>query len=342
MTVPQDTPVDENHVPAEDLLATYGQPAVTEDPVAVVRKKQEFKAWHHPVKQIVRTRQWAVLTKRLIADRPIASPVLRYFTLPGPDLLDVRVLAEACAPLNVKIEYFGFDLGSDPEDEMAVGVSFSKGEWITAESALRQAGRITEDAIIYPDRLEDIAIEQSQASEKLKHRGTFDIVNIDACDHLAYRPVGRTLNTFDALCTLLSHQMLARSQWLLFITTRVEPGLLGDPGLAFQRAISENLSLAEDTFGTALADCIEADRLKLATALTSVWATHDFNFLKLYSIGLGKFLLQFFHGQPNLPANVELASAYAYRVHHDQPDMLALAFRVTPGRPRAFRPGTHR
>jgi len=132
--------------------------------------------------------------------------------------------------------------------------------------------------------------------------------------------------------------MSARTPWLLFVTTRAEPGLLGQPGIVFQDAITQNLRMPQSNFGASLATCLDADEGRLATELTSVWGKHDARFLKLYSVGLGKFLLQFFHAQPNLPANVELASVYAYRVHGEQPDMLALAFRITPDVPRVFAP----
>jgi hypothetical protein len=163
------------------------------------------------------------------------------------------------------------------------------------------------------------------------------VINIDACDHLAYKPRGRSNNTFDALHALLRHQMNSRTPWLLFVTTRVEPSLLGAPQIVFQQAISQNLAIPGD-FGEKLAQTLEAEQAKLGSAIAAAWNTHGLNFLKLYSVGLAKFLLQFFHGQPNLPANVELASCYAYRVHNAEPDMLALAFRITPDPPRVYGP----
>jgi hypothetical protein len=337
------TPKIREDAQEDDILAIYGQDQVMADLVEIAqRHRSDFQPWHHPVKQIVRKRQWAALTKRLLDARPAeASKVLRYFTLPGADLLDVRVLAEVCEPLDIKIQYFGFNARSAPVegDHTAQEPTLdSEGAWVTAESALRQAGRITADAIVLSDRLEDIAIEDSQAAQQLKLRAPFDVINIDACDHLAYCPKGRSHNMFDALQALLAHQMRANSPWMLFITTRAHPDLLGQPGLVFQDAISQNLRVANSPFRASLAECIDADAARFASELTSVWGAHDARFLKLYSVGLGKFLLQFFHAQPNLPANVELASVYAYCVHGDQPDMLALAFRISPDVPRVFAP----
>ncbi|MDN7439373.1 hypothetical protein QZM64_09410 [Burkholderia cepacia] len=349
MTSNQTNPETGDETQEDDILAVYGsQEPDGDDLTQLTEHHRKFAPWHHPVKQIVRNEQWAKLTARLLNDRPAGSPqILRYFTLPGEDLLDIKVLAEACTPLGVRIEYFGFNSGiiADSDEEASKKTeederSISRAPWVTAESALRQAGRVTPDAIIHSDRLEDIALEHSHAATQLRQRPPFDVINIDACDHLAYAPKGRDRNTFDALQALLRHQMSARNPWLLFLTTRVDPALLGQPRIDFQHAITQNLNVPESGFGAALAECLDAEETRLATALNTAWNTHNIHFLKLYSVGLGKFLLQFFCGQPNLPANVELASTYAYRVHKDEPDMLALAFRIIPDPPRVYPPST--
>jgi hypothetical protein len=330
-----------NDADAQDIEAIYGKQGEQAPGLEqLADMRNDFAPWHHPVKQIVRTRQWAALTKKLIEARPAERrQVLKYFTLPGADLLDVRTLAAVCEPLGVKIEYFGFNSGGASADPGGVAEDGVRpAAWVMAESALRQAGRITEDAVILEDQLEDIAETGSQAAIQLQQRGTFDVINIDPCDHLAYRPKGRTKNTFNALEALLKHQMGATSPWLLFVTTRVSPELLGQPGVAFQNAITQNLGMPESGFGASLAECISANAARIGAELSTVWSTHDERFLRLYSVGLGKYLLQFFHAQPNMPANVELASVYAYRVYSDQPDMLALAFQITPDPKRVFAP----
>ena len=347
MTSNQTNPETGDQTQEDDIFAVYGSQESDSDNLTQLNERhRKFAAWHHPVKQIVRDQQWAALTAKLLNDRPAGSPqILRYFTLPGEDLLDIKVLAEACTPIGVRIEYFGFNSAmpvEEHEETPAEAVEHAVGgaPWVTAESALRQAGRVTSDAIIHSDRLEDIALEHSHAATQLKQRATFDVINIDACDHLAYTPRGRERNVFDALQALLRHQMPARNPWLLFLTTRVDPTLLGQPGIDFQRAITQNLGIPQSGFGAALAACLDAEEARLATELNAAWNTHNIRFLKLYSVGLGKFLLQFFCGQPNLPANVELASAYAYRVHKDEPDMLALAFRIIPDPLRVYIPST--
>lgn len=316
----------------DDVATAYGEDFAIEDEFTSIRpKRTEFAPWHHPVKQWVRTSQWQELVRRLISKRNLGGGVLRYFTLPGPDLLDVRVLSDICAPRNVAIEYFGFDSAMQ-----AAQIDTPRFE---IESALRQSRRITDDAIIWPDQLQDIAIADSQAAKQLSLRRPFDVINIDACDHLAYSPEERSSTTFDAMRSLLAHQMDATEPWLLFVTTRAEPGLLAGPGDHLQKAVNDNLNSPVAGFRPALADLIAGDAATIDAILSQIWAATDDRFLKLYAVGLSKFLLQFFLAQPNRPANVELASTCSYRVYGENPDMLALAFRITPSPRVVFQPG---
>lgn len=316
----------------DELASIYGDDYQVEETFGKEKPKRlDFAPWHHPVKQQVRVTQWRFLVEKLIKERAMAGEVLRYFTLPGPDLLDVRVLSEVCTPTEVRIEYLGFD------DAMAKdGANGARSE---IEATLRQARRITDDAQILPDKLQDIADQSSQAHRQLRQRRPFDVVNIDACDHLAYKPSHRDHNMFDALKSLLAHQMQAANPWLLFVTTRAEPGLMDGPGETLKATIEENLKEGNELFRPALAEMLAAEATEVDGILPDRWATGDADFLKLYAVALTKFLLKFYAAQPNHPANVELASSCTYRVYGDNPDMLALAFRITPGQPVIFEPG---
>lgn len=314
--------------PEDELGAVYGEQSA-ETVFQGFRLKTDFAPWHHPVKQVVRDHQWRALAERLLRkERGDESvPVLRYFTLPGVDLMDIRALAAACQPLGTQIEFFGFN------------DAVTAGQESDSQAILRQAGLITPGSNIMEGKLEDIALESSLAAARLKNCQPFDVINIDACDHLGYRPSATSRCTFDAIRSLLEHQMEAQKSWLLFITTRTAPHLLGEPTLAFQLAINKNLEISPEEFGQELAQAIEADPKLIVSDLTSTWGSPGHRFLKLYSIGVGKFLLQFFHGQPSRSTRVELASVYSYRVHGNEPDMLAMAFRITPGKRRVFGPG---
>ncbi|UUR08285.1 PP_RS20740 family protein [Sphingomonas glaciei] len=292
-------------------------------------KRQDFMPWHHPVKQIVRDYQWGEHAERLIRDfrKPGDRQTLRYFTLPGPDLLDVRYLSEKLSSYGVVIEYFGFDTGYADATATA---SESRERYLLTEAALRQSGKVSDKAEILSDRLEDIAVDSSQAANRLNQHDTFDVVNIDACDHLGYLPQSRTKSIFDALEVLLLHQLRARKPWMLFVTTRANHQLLGGPMSKVVGAVQKNIDVHEDAFAGPLADCIGGSLLTFQTDLMACWTKQNDEFLKLYSVALGKYLLQYYHSQTNLPAHVELVSVAAYKVATDEPDMLSLAFRIDP------------
>jgi hypothetical protein len=322
------------HVPQElketDYVdAVFGGDGEIQTVVSAPANRTTFAPWHHPVKQIVRDYQWADLVKRLLTEnRPEnRRDHLRYFTLPGADLLDVRSLADSLAAMGTKIEYFGFDSGY--EDQAEEGVDLT-GAYLLAESALRQAGSISDRAEILRDKLEDIALAGSHAAERLRQRGVFDVINIDACNHLGYKPIGRNTSMFDALEKLLAHQLLAHEPWLLFITTRANVAQLGGPATKLQSAIMKNIETHQEGFAESLAECIGGKVATIAADMNGCWSTQSIDFLKLFCVGLSKYLLQWYHAQPNLPAKVELASVFAYKVSSEEPDMLSMAFRVSP------------
>ncbi len=323
---------------ADFVNAVFGETDELSEDQTGEDSRDDFAPWHHPVKQIVRDYQWATAVKKLVEEHRSVDQreVLRYFTLPGADLLDVRVLGDALADSGTAIEYFGFDSGYDAD--AGSGSSDTTGAYLAAESALRQAGRITGKAEILKDRLEDIAIEKSHAAGRLRQRDVFDVINIDACNHLGYLPDGRDKSLFDAMQILLAHQLKASKPWLLFLTTRANVQFLGGPTTELQGAIHKNLDAHRELFGAALATCIGGSLTTLASDMSTGWSNQSSSFLKLFCVGIGKFLLQFFHAQVSIPARVEMLSAYAYKVSGDEPDMLSVAFRITPEAVRIQRP----
>ncbi len=56
--------------------------------------QKEFKPWHRPRKQWIRVKQWKQETLRLVDAITLTDRPLTYLSLPGDDLLDVRVIYE--------------------------------------------------------------------------------------------------------------------------------------------------------------------------------------------------------------------------------------------------------
>ncbi|WP_156459044.1 hypothetical protein [Rhodanobacter sp. Root480] len=322
---------------SDDLTSVFGTEDVRPHDEGL-RLKNDFLPWHRPVKQLVRKEQWAALAVRLVKDSKLSK--LRYLTLPGADMFDVRVIAETCAQEGCKVEYLGFDSSRSGErgvDQLAAATA-NAAQRDTAESVLRQTGLVTDSSITLNDFLEDIAVSGSQACAILRNFGHFDIVNIDACDHLAVEPVGERPGLFSAVKEVFSHQRGRHSPWLLYVTTRVSPDRLGGPKEEFVDAIKRNLDLPTDVFRNAFAEAMGVSADDVEDVVSDGWAIHDDRLLKLFSIGLGKYLLQLAHGHYGDPAKVELASCYCYRVHEGSADMLALAFRITPTAKRIAQP----
>jgi len=314
----------------------YGAPEDFDDRPALQGLRSGFQPWHHPVKQIVRDEQWGEQTVRLLDEHYKDVEVLKYLTLPGSDLLDVRAMTDLTRPRGVKVEYLGFDSGYVTED--AVGAVMDPSEALerdTAEAELRQAGKITSNCDVIRYRLEDIALKNSPAKDRLDQHGAFHIINVDACDFIGHCPPNQPRNTFDALQVLLAHQFRATKPWMLYLTTRARPEFATGPSDHFKKAVNDNLAVVGGDFRPALAACLDIDESELSVRLNDTWAQMGPNYLKLFTVGLGKYLLQFYNGQPGHQANVKLTSAYTYRIHGPEPDMLAIAFKIIPAQPVA-------
>jgi len=319
----------EDDLPEEDrqLISSDASPFALQDTIA----KKEFAPWHHPVKQIVRENQWANEIRRLIKRRQLSDGTIRYFTLPGPDLFDVRMLADVCASSNLIVDYFGFLAGGVSGQDM--DGEGRRVPWAVAEAALRQSGKVTAGSEIAADRLEDIAVDRSKARTSLIRKPPFDIINVDGCGFLAHKPENRHTCTFDALRVLLNHQSRAQSPWLLLLTTRADAATLGEPGAHLQKAILDNLTNWPNIFGTQLASTMQWPSDKLTASVSAAWSGLGMPFMQIFTLGVAKFLLHHFHRDPALQANVELKSSYVYRVSGSEVDMAALAFLISPDPP---------
>lgn len=307
----------------DDLTAVYGvegESTSLEEAGTNGRRKDKFAPWHHPVKQFIRREQWVAQVHRLLGAE--GSRRLTYLTLPGEDMLDVRMIGELLKSQNCQLECLGFNSTGASNDDA--------GTQLNIQSALRQEGLITNNSITLIDRIEEIARRSSQADNVLKQWGTFDVINLDLCGHFSAEG---NPSAFDALNRIVEHQRSASKPWLLMLTTRVHPGHLTATHEHFNSAIQRNLDL-DASFNDSLSAALGVAAADLRDVLPGIWNEADDKLLKLYAIGLGKYLLHLFHRQVQDPAQVELASCLGYRVHAGHPDMLSVAFRIVPQQKR--------
>lgn len=314
-----------NHIPdghgvdaveEDEITGIYGD-AADGEALLSLRKKIKFEPWHHPVKQLIRRRQWVAQVDRLIGQEQ--GRVISYLSLPGADMLDVRVLGESVQKNGGAIRLLGFNSRQVSNDETGVQLN--------AESVLRQEGIITDDSLTLPDRLQDIAVGRSHAAAKLAEWGTFDVINIDLCDH--FGSAAPSPNMFDVIERIVAHQRVRTRPWLLMITTRVDPENVGLAREKFSKPIDTNLAAAAQ-FEASLVEALALGEESIGDELAGCWGKSGEPIAKIFAIGMGKYLLHFLHNQIQDPAKVELASCFGYRVYGNDVDMLSTVFRIKP------------
>lgn len=280
---------------------------------------KEFAAWHHPRKQFVRIRQWCAEVRKLIPRLALGNgEPFRYLTLPGNELLDVRALHGVCAALDVKLRYLGFNsVGPNTPEQIELALS---------QSEVRGLSAIDEFSVVIEDRLETVANDRSPGSLRARQAGPFHAINLDLCDSIAFREIGHSKGSpLEATGKLLQLQLQATKPWLLFITTKAQPALVGDFARdGFMRVLNSNAEASEE-FRSKLADLVTVDLDQLDAELAAVWGNQDTKFLRLFCTGLGKWLLGILANAAP-PRQLTLLSSCYYQSGPDGPDMLSLAF----------------
>ncbi|MEH3116635.1 MAG: hypothetical protein PGN25_03240 [Methylorubrum populi] len=287
--------------------------------VHALEPAKKFAAWHHPRKQFVRIQQWCAEVRKLIPQLGLRQgESFRYLTLPGNELFDVRALHGVCAALDVKLRYLGFNsVGVNTPDQLELALS---------QSEVRALSSIDEFSAVIEDRLETVANDRSPGLLRAKQDGPFHAINLDLCESIAFREIGHSKGSpLKATGKLLELQLKSANPWLLFITTKAQPALVGDFAReGFMRAVNSNVE-ASGEFRSKLAELISSDLDNLDAELAAAWATQDADFLRLFCTGLGKWLLGILANAAP-PRALSLLSACYYQSGPDGPDMLSLAF----------------
>jgi hypothetical protein len=281
--------------------------------------KTTFERWHHPRKQEVRIEQWCSPVRALLRERKMtAGSTFRYLTLPGDEMLDVRALNGVCEQEGVELRYLGFNSVSAGTPRQA--------ELNLSQSEVLDLKGISRFSTVLEERLESIARADSPAHHRMVQHGPFDAINIDLCNSITEREADdRRGSPLGVLGQLLSTQLTTTTPWLLFVTTMAQPSLItGRNRAGFQEAIDANIAASAE-FESGLADCISAGS-NLAAHMEVVWERQDPAFLRLFSTGLGKWLLRIL-SESAPQRRLSLISSYYYQVGPDGPDMLSLAFR---------------
>ncbi len=199
----------------EAEMSAFSLPANVEE--LVVPQPLAFAPWHKPRKQFIRKYQWVKHAHGVIAQLREAGKwndgaPLKYLTLPGPDLLDVRLLAEVCSRENIDFHYTGFCHASESDAERL--------RKNIHQFSIDHGERIRPGSEVHPARIEDVVVQRSSAETLLKRDGHYDIVNIDACSPIANDNHERTDRLIDAIRKIIEFQLSSsRLPWMLYLTT---------------------------------------------------------------------------------------------------------------------------
>lgn len=282
--------------------------------------ERKVKPWHKPRKQWIRRHQWLKEIDNLcgLLNFKDGRP-LRYLSLPGEDLLDVRVIRECCATRRIKLKYLGLN------DDYS---SNTPNTWLhIAANEVNGHAAIDRESIVIRDRFEQIADRESQAFHYVKEYGPFDVVNLDLCQSTSpLKP--QQNNYYAALESLADHQIKTRpgnEPWLLLITSRAGgPWVLPDDMSKLVACVGANVKKHDD-FAAGL-EVLVPKGPELCVGGTHNWSTFNQpHFVSLFSVGLGKWLLKLLAtAQPKW--GVRGLGSYAYRIKAESPDMVSLAF----------------
>ena len=282
--------------------------------------ERRIQPWHKPRKQWVRRHQWLKKTAELCSRLNLKEGrPLRYLSLPGEDLLDIRVIRECCAERNIGLKYLGLnDDYSSNDPNTWLHIAWNEVNSLTA---------IHHDSVVVRDRFEQIADPNSIAFKYVQEYGPFDVVNLDLCESISPRKV-RQPNYYAALEALASHQIKARAAnepWLLLITSKVGGPWVHNADMKKLAACVVANATRDQSFGRAL-DALVPNGLAILRNARTNWSRIDQpHFLNLFGVGFGKWLLQLLAtASPKWGA--KLLCSYSYRVHAAAPDMVSLAF----------------
>ena len=283
-------------------------------------EKNTFQPWHNPRKQLVRKEQWAHFIKEhykpILSDRKI----IKYFSLPGDDLLDIRFIHnEVCSPLGLKLKFVGFnDHSADPVREQNANLSLAE---------VRAMPLISEDSVYYENDILHTGQYNSLAYSRIKEGGDYDVINLDFCDSITSKdPESGFENHYQLLKQIISIQRSRDEPWLLFITTRIGMIHIHDKTL---RLLNEcyNENLKDTDFRNESKEVFNIENIENLT--TELDKGELFN--KIICTSLSKWLLSFsLTFTPQISIKVLDAMEYTVLPSASHPDMISIAFLFKP------------
>ncbi len=182
-----------------------------------------------------------------------------------------------------------------------------------------------------PDRFEAIQSHESQAYRYLKNYGPYHVVNLDLCGSMFPNTAKDPGEYYQALLRLLTYQFEnQKCEWLLFITTMVEPAVVDAERLqALCKPTRENFN-KHGNFAEKLKTFLPEAAFQNVESEIGLKHFSEAQMIQLFGVALGKWLLALCQtAQPQW--TVAMRGSFRYLVNEDKgAAMLSLAFALKP------------
>ncbi|KZN60367.1 PP_RS20740 family protein [Pseudoalteromonas luteoviolacea] len=284
----------------------------------------EFKPWHKPRKQFIRDRQWWFHLKRLLTKNGSYKTLelVKYFGLPGGDLLDVYYLGKK------------FSQDSRLKDKRLVVHGFIDNSADKERAEMRLSKLLDMDCIDGQSKVErykfdTISNADSVALTKVKEQRGYHFVNLDFCDNIFKQ------STVDALRVLLYEQFnsLLDTPWLLCITTRAdEKGIAKELFHNLSRIFNEDLG-KDDAIYNAIQSSYQVLHESIKNRTMNELSKSELS--QVLQLCFIYWVIVYAHDNDS---KIDLVSLMNYKVHEGNsfPDMYSYVFRFE--KKRSLRP----
>lgn len=311
---------EDSEVVVDDLLLDIVRQSIEHEQLAA----KEFQPWHRPRKQWVRVKQWKREIQRLVDALNLTDRPLTYLSLPGDDLLDVRVVCEVCEHKKIKLRFLGFNSPLSKDASANAERSLSIAEIVSLPF-------VDDNSLVICDRLESIANVRSVGFKWVREYGTFDVINFDLCDSISAPSRRRSGNPtyYDVIDTLFANQVRNRTApWLFFLTTRCGSSDVHIEDIAKLYECVENNVAQSAEFRLLLSNLFNIEDFD-EESLKIIQARIDFPvFMQMFCIGFGKWLLQKMIACIP-PSKITMLTSYQYKIK-EPGDIISVAYRFDP------------
>lgn len=311
-------------IETEQDLETYVQPPEPDHIDLVTPTRLEFKPWHKPRKQFVRKEQWIRHIKGIIDKNDIRNRArpFNYLTLPGPDLLDLRLVADICELEDVKLRYLGFCKADEEEsDRLRRNVS---------EFDISRIERVVSGSKVVSAPIQDIQRKKSEAHVALFQGGTYDAINIDACSPIANQDNDGTGRLIETIRHLAKYQIdNCRDPWMLFLTSPIQTDSISDQSFTSICAQIQNNKDNSSEFADEIVNQFNQGE-DLQEYINRISGQNSKEFLSLICLGLTKWLI---HLSEQVHYRVKIMKSFCYSTFQHEPftpNLASLCFLFEP------------